>query len=94
MGAAAHRPIYIWSNAVPTQLIQEATPKELKPEVSLRQILVPYHEPSIPGYTDFLPQALQNKAKSGTAISVVIKSGVLMPPGKGNAVNYGGAMRM
>ena len=60
LGAAAHRVRMFWTNMMPAAVLQAALPKLLHPIPSLDTILHPYHVPTKPGHTDWLPFALHN----------------------------------
>ena len=60
MGAATHWVRLYWTNMLPIEALRHIMPQNQDPEPSLQECLLPYHETSIPTYTDRFPFADHN----------------------------------
>ena len=59
-GSAAHQVRLYWTNMLPIGASDKVFPNMLQPSPPLHEVLLPYHEPSVPGNTDQRPFATHN----------------------------------
>ena len=59
-GSVCHRNRLYWTNMLPIEVLEKVMPKKLLPSPPMHEVLLPFHEPSIPGHLDQRPFAPHN----------------------------------